>query len=506
MRPGAWTLRTRLLLGSAVLALVMAFVFYGLAHAMSTLRSASDQERHAKELTSATLVLQNVVADLQTGVLGYVLTPNRTYLAPYTKAHDALPMALESFRALAGNDPEQRRKAKILGQLIEDYNTDWAEPVVELVRSDRGAAKSTLAARLSQRQIAKIRTRFREFLDIEDRRASSAAADADSRSDTAITLGLAAVGVTGIFIVLFGLYLSRAIAQPVDEVAGGARRLAAGELGVRIEEHGAAEVRELTRTFNRMAEALERGRAELERQYERLRQSEQLKTDLIAIVSHELRTPLASMLGFTSLLLQREFDDATKLHYLEIVNAQARRLRSLLDDFLNVQRLEEGRLELASEQVDMAMLLREQTQLFAAESERHRLELRIDDPQLPVRGDPDRLAQVVGNLLSNAIKYSPSGGTVEVVAESENGTVLISVRDEGVGIPEEQRPKIFTKFFRGDAPKSGIAGSGLGLAFARAVVEAHGGRITFTSEVGKGSVFRIELPTQTAAELTTKGG
>ena len=150
-----------------------------------------------------------------------------------------------------------------------------------------------------------------------------------------------------------------------------------------------------------------------------------------------------------------------------------------------MQRLEEGRLELSAELVDMVELLREQVQLFEAQSEMHHLEL--DAPEaLPVRGDANRLAQVVGNLLSNAIKYSPEGGTVGVIAERSNGAVRVTVTDEG---------RIFTKFFRGDAATSGIAGSGLGLAFARAVIEAHGGRMGFTSEQGQGSSFFLELPT-----------
>jgi signal transduction histidine kinase len=119
-----------------------------------------------------------------------------------------------------------------------------------------------------------------------------------------------------------------------------------------------------------------------------------------------------------------------------------------------------------------------------------------------VRGDPARLTQVVGNLLSNAIKYSPGGGIVEVVAERANRTVRVSVNDEGLGIPAEQHDRIFTKFFRGTAVDSGIPGSGLGLAFSRAVAEAHGGRITFASIAGEGSTFSLELP---AAEESTHG-
>ena len=231
----------------------------------------------------------------------------------------------------------------------------------------------------------------------------------------------------------------------------------------------------------------------------RLRESEQLKSELVSIVSHEVRTPLASVMGFTSLLLERDLDHETRRRYLEIVDTQARRLSGLLDEFLDVQRIEEGRMGLSRELVDMTRVLHEQTELYTAQSRQHHLELRVEEPRLTVYGDAGRLGQVVGNLLSNAIKYSPDGGPVEIVGDRVDGSVRILVRDRGVGIPQEQQRRIFTKFYRGDAAASGITGTGLGLAFARAVVEAHGGQIDFRSRAGSGSEFWIDLPAAEAA-------
>src|SRR5437660_706258 len=136
--------------------------------------------------------------------------------------------------------------------------------------------------------------------------------------------------------------------------------------------------------------------------------SEEAKSELGSVVPHELRTPLASVLGFTSVLLQREVAEEQRLEYLEIIEAQGRRLSALVNDFLDVQRLEEGQLSIASELVDVSRVVREQSELFAGQSPKHLLDVSLPPTPLPVRGDSNRLAQVVANLVSNAIKYSPS--------------------------------------------------------------------------------------------------
>jgi signal transduction histidine kinase len=295
-------------------------------------------------------------------------------------------------------------------------------------------------------------------------------------------------------ITLFGIVLARSIGRPIKAVAEGAGRLAAGEWSLRLPPEGTGEVGELTRSFNEMAERLDASHRELEQQNVELRESERMKTELVNIVSHELRTPLASVLGFTALLLKREFDPPTRRHSLGIVDAQARRLAALLEDLLDVQRIEHEGVELAAERVDVAGLLAEQAQLYAAQSPKHKVEVDVTERPLTVRADPNRLAQVVGNLLSNAIKYSPEGGRVEVRAQRSDGGVRIAVRDEGLGIPEDQQGRIFTKFFRGDAGATGITGTGLGLAVSRQIVEAHGGSIGFDSDPGAGTTFWLELP------------
>jgi signal transduction histidine kinase len=470
-------------------------VFIALLLAISTLRDATVREARAKAALSAAVTAENAVLDLEAGLRGLILADgDERFLAPAAKARLELPQRLEALEQLVASDPEQSRRVQRIKEAVDAYVDDYFVNVVDIARDSPAAARSAVATAEGKRYIDTIRQRFAAFSTAEDAEATLSAETASDRADQAIALGAVGLVLTAALIVLYGAYLARSIAGPVRGVAQGASRIAAGELSLRLVEGGPGEVGELTRSFNIMAEELERGRKELEDQNERLRESEQAKSELVGIVSHEVRTPLAGVLGFTSLLLNRDVDDATRRRYLEIIDAQGRRLNALLDDFLDVQRLEEGRLELSAELVDMAALLHEQVQLFEAQSEQHRLELNASPP-LAVRGDANRLAQVVGNLLSNAIKYSPEGGTVEVVAERSNGAVRVTVRDEGLGIPDEQHDQIFTKFYRGDAATSGISGSGLGLAFARAVVEAHGGRMGFTSAEGRGSTFFLELPT-----------
>jgi len=328
----------------------------------------------------------------------------------------------------------------------------------------------------------------------ENAEAAANRSAANNRYDRAIDLAIAALVLSTLLIILFGLYLARYTARPVRAVATAAGQVAEGDLSVRLEEAGPGEVGALTSSFNRMAGQLERSRDELQEQNVKLRESERLKSELVSIVSHELRTPLASVLGFTSLLLTRDVEPEDQRRYLEIIDSQGRRLSSLLNDFLDVERLEEGQLELARELIDLRAVVGDQTRLFAGQSSKHELDVVMPERPLNVLGDPNRLAQVVANLLSNAIKYSPEGGTVEVVGEQLNGFARVSVRDQGLGIPDELQQRVFAKFFRGNAGASGIQGSGLGLTIARSVVEAHGGRMSFESASGEGSVFWLELP------------
>lgn len=227
---------------------------------------------------------------------------------------------------------------------------------------------------------------------------------------------------------------------------------------------------------------------------------ERLKSDLVATVSHELRTPLTSILGFTQTLLSHATDEQSRGRYLEIIRAEGERLGRLIDDLLDLRRASEGLFAIESERLDLGDLLVEEVELFSGQSERHRLVLQLPSERIWVRGDARRLRQVVANLISNAIKYSPAGGDVLVSAGLSGGRARVAVTDTGLGIPVDQQPQVFTRFFRVESPeREEIGGSGLGLALAREIVEAHRGEIGFESSEGRGSTFFFELPASESA-------
>jgi signal transduction histidine kinase len=487
------TLARRMWLASVFLALIVVAAFAALIVAISAQREATAREARSRDVTAASLRLEKLVVDMETGIRGLTLTRDPAFLEPYTNARKALPAQRAALQALVVNDPVQRRRAQEVEERIREY-VEFADPLVKLVKETPSIGRDPLVAEEGKRLTDAIQNVFDRFLTAEDALAADAGRDAERRSNLAVIVGAIGIGASAALIILFGVFLARSIGRPVRAVASGATRLAAGEWSLRLPPEGPGEIGELTRAFNEMAERIEQNHAELEAQNAELRESERMKTELVSIVSHELRTPLASVLGFTALLLKREFDPPIRRHYLGIVDAQARRLAALLEDFLDVQRIEHEGLELATERVDLAVLLDEQAELYAEQSPKHTVEVALEERPLAVRGDPDRLAQVVGNLLSNAIKYSPEGGTVQLAAERSGSGVRVMVSDEGLGIPEDQQERIFTKFFRGDAGATGITGTGLGLAVSREIVEAHGGSIGFDSDPSTGSTFWVELP------------
>ena len=238
----------------------------------------------------------------------------------------------------------------------------------------------------------------------------------------------------------------------------------------------------------------------LARQVEALRLSDQVKSDFVSSVSHELRTPLASILGYLEILTSEEVGELTDLQseFLDIIETNSHRLLTLIDDLLTLAGLENGKLAMRLEAFDLSELVCSGIQAERPALAERGLEIDLQLPTDPVQinADTHRLEQVVDNLLANAIKFTPAGGRISVRLTEADGLAELVVEDSGIGISPDDVGNLFERFFRaGSATEQAIPGTGLGLAISKGIVEAHGGAIAVTSELGHGSTFTVLLPT-----------
>ncbi|MFF5994704.1 ATP-binding protein [Lysinibacillus sp. KU-BSD001] len=227
---------------------------------------------------------------------------------------------------------------------------------------------------------------------------------------------------------------------------------------------------------------------------------DQMKSELVSTVSHELRTPLSSVLGFTELLLTKELKPERQKKYIETIHKEAIRLTNLINDFLDLQRMESGRQQYKMEQLCIDELAIDIVNRFRHE-EHHRVHLVDKAKTVNIMGDQERLVQLLINLIGNAIKFSPNGGDVVITLENVPNRVQISVKDQGIGIPQNEISKLFQKFKRIDnSARRKIGGTGLGLAICKEIVTQHGGDIWIESEEGQGTTVYFTLPVHHASQ------
>src|SRR5919202_4638384 len=238
---------------------------------------------------------------------------------------------------------------------------------------------------------------------------------------------------------------------------------------------------------------------------------EQMKSDFVSTVSHELRTPLTSIYGFAETLLRQDvlFGEDERRTFLGYIASESERLTGIVDQLLNVARLDTGDLQVNLAPTDVRAVVSDVVRSAeqAANANGHRFVLDLPEDPLDAEADADKLRQILANLVDNAVKFSPDGGTVTVGARLADERVEVRVVDQGIGIPEEERRRIFTRFYRGESVSRdpGVAGTGLGLFIAQGLFSAMGGRMWVDSDEGAGSSFTFELSAAQRAALAGGG-
>lgn len=225
------------------------------------------------------------------------------------------------------------------------------------------------------------------------------------------------------------------------------------------------------------------------------KQDDERKSDFIGMVSHELKTPLTSLNGYIQILQfsAKKSDDVFTINMLNKANNQIAKMTKMINGFLNVSRLESGKIQINHQHFDLSKLLKETEEEAVTSFNSHQI-IFVPVPEIWVNADPDKIGQVINNLISNAAKYSPLGSVIEVACTSSNGEALVSVRDRGMGIAKEDLPKLFERYYRVKGQIGTIAGFGIGLYLCYEIIKRHEGNLWAESEIGQGSTFYFSLP------------
>jgi len=291
---------------------------------------------------------------------------------------------------------------------------------------------------------------------------------------TGVGAGILLLGLVG------GWWLASRAIRPIEDISATAVKISAGDLSQRI------DVGETESELGRLAGVLNSTFARLDAAFA---QQQQFTSD----AAHELRTPISVMLTQTQTTLNRERGAAEYRETLESCQRAAQRMRRLIESLLELARLDAGQQRMKQLRFDLAQIARDCVTLIRPLADQRRVKLICDVPPLECVGDSERLAQVMTNLLTNAITYNKENGEVRIQGEIKNGSVLLAVSDNGLGISREALPHVFDRFYRADSSRNS-GNTGLGLAISKAIVEAHGGEIEVSSQPEVGSVFTVRLP------------
>lgn len=456
-----------------------------------------NQQREASEWLSKThrtiSLLNTLGRDFyrqESAFRDFLKTPDARTLAAMRERGEYWDATMIELGTLIEEGSTQR---ELLASIQESYLgwRDLSEPLLAAVASNGNDAQ--VSGETLREEAAHFKSTFLlidRLIDIEN----SLLGVRDVEEKGALQATFSAVAMANIAlllifsIVLMKLYSS--IARPISALSQGIGRYRDGEFTTRVPLTNTSEIGYLQTSFNEMAGTIETMVVDLKK-------LDQLKTDFIGTVSHELRTPLTSIRGYAKVLVNEEAGELSRLQkdFLGIIDTNAMRLTDLINDLLDVEKIESGNIQLVKERNDLIEILKECHDTFDILAKQKGLELKYEVPNEPVTifCDRARIVQVFMNLISNAVKYTNQGSVI-IQAEARDYAIVVRIRDSGVGISKEDLDKLFQKFFRTNSALTGQeTGSGLGLVIVRGLVESHGGQITVESELGVGTSFIVTL-------------
>ena len=458
---------------------------------------------HQAEVSGARILTD--VMTMAAAHRGHLMTEEPSYLERYEQARRAFGIDVGGLQAIMVRDPRVRVDADRLVALVAAWDRDIVSALGER-EHDRWATQRNAQGRDSMILGVALTDAFRVVHTQMMRalREDVIRLEAESETEAALdeweTFLLRAAAVA-IFALLLSMLL-RLVSRSLQQVVRAAEALDAGRYeNARLPNAHRApneEMASLARTFDRLAQSIERREGQLQDDIEQLKELERLKADFVSTVSHELRTPLTSMRGALGLLLSGAGGDLAPKgrDLLRIALTNTDRLIRLINDILDIEKIDAGHVQIRRDRLRVRPIL--ESTVAGLEGLARDADVRLEIGEcadIEIFGDADRLTQVFTNLISNAVKFSPKGAAVELSGTVEDGTVRVAVRDHGPGIPPEFASRIFGRFQQAESAalrRSG--GTGLGLSISKAITEMHAGRIGFQSADGGGTEFYVELP------------
>jgi signal transduction histidine kinase/DNA-binding NarL/FixJ family response regulator len=486
-----WTVGTKITLGFAVALLFLVGVGGGAYRCTNEMIDTADWIDHTHRVLETCEQTLRGLTDAETGQRGYIISHDKRYLDTYLNGTALAPHAVTEIRYLTRDNPSQQRRLDLLEPLVAERLASLAHVLNVEESQGPAAGQQALIAGNGKKQMDDVRWVMAEMSNEEYRLLNVRWAKAQGAARTARLTIL--WGTSGAFflLALIAYFISRTIARPLKEITATAEQISRGDLDVQVPTYDRRdEVGVLAVSFNRMQKAL--------------RSANDTKSEFLANMSHEIRTPMTAILGYADMLLDPENSQSDRLDQIHVIRRQAEHLLVVLNDILDLSKIEAGKLTVERIPADPRQIVSDTVSLMRVKAAEKKLNLNVTYasaiPQT-IQTDPTRLRQILINLVGNAIKFTESGA-VEVVMNTTPGSAPdqsilgISVIDSGIGMTAEQMQSLFTPFTQADSSTTRrFGGTGLGLTICRRLAQMLGGDIAVESHPGGGSRFAVTVGT-----------